>query len=141
MVSLSPHGELSERFKELVLKTSDSERNLGFESLTLRQKFQHPKRMLEFLIELGFENINATVRWTVAADGWTEANIYLRHRRRCKRIPNSPPKRTHFCLPKVCSFFIQAAGLVLMIYSGKPLIISFEYDRINYKEMSLKDGG
>ena len=31
-------GELSERFKELVLKTSDSERNLGFESLTLRQK-------------------------------------------------------------------------------------------------------
>ena len=32
------HGELSERFKELVLKTSDSERNLGFESLTLRQK-------------------------------------------------------------------------------------------------------
>ena len=32
------YGELSERFKELVLKTSDSERNLGFESLTLRQK-------------------------------------------------------------------------------------------------------
>ena len=32
------NGELSERFKELVLKTSDSERNLGFESLTLRQK-------------------------------------------------------------------------------------------------------
>ena len=32
------NGELSERFKELVLKTSDSERNLGFESLTLRQR-------------------------------------------------------------------------------------------------------
>ena len=31
-------GELSERFKEPVLKTGDSERNLGFESLTLRQK-------------------------------------------------------------------------------------------------------
>ena len=30
-------GELSERFKEPVLKTGDSERNLGFESLTLRQ--------------------------------------------------------------------------------------------------------
>ena len=35
---VSTHGELSEWFKELVLKTSDSERNLGFESLTLRQK-------------------------------------------------------------------------------------------------------
>ena len=35
---LYQHGELSERFKELVLKTSDSERNLGFESLTLRQR-------------------------------------------------------------------------------------------------------
>ena len=57
MVSFTPHGELSERFKELVLKTSDSERNLGFESLTLRQK------------------------------------------------------RSNFCLPKVTSFFIQAAGL------------------------------
>ena len=30
------YGELSERFKEPVLKTGDSERNLGFESLTLR---------------------------------------------------------------------------------------------------------
>ena len=38
MVSLAGRGELSERFKELVLKTSDSERNLGFESLTLRQQ-------------------------------------------------------------------------------------------------------
>ena len=39
MVSFSSHGELSERFKEPVLKTGDSERNLGFESLTLRQKW------------------------------------------------------------------------------------------------------
>ncbi len=38
MVSSTQYGELSERFKELVLKTSDSERNLGFESLTLRHK-------------------------------------------------------------------------------------------------------
>ena len=29
-------GEVSERFKELVLKTSDSERNRGFESHPLR---------------------------------------------------------------------------------------------------------
>ena len=31
------HGEMSEWFKELVLKTSDSERNRGFESHSLRQ--------------------------------------------------------------------------------------------------------
>ena len=30
-------GEVSERFKELVLKTSDSERGRGFESHPLRQ--------------------------------------------------------------------------------------------------------
>ena len=33
-----PHGELSERFKELVLKTSDGETHREFESHTLRQK-------------------------------------------------------------------------------------------------------
>ena len=32
-------GELSEWFKELVLKTSDSERNRGFESHTLRLEY------------------------------------------------------------------------------------------------------
>ena len=32
-------GEVSERFKELVLKTSDSERGRGFESHPLRQQF------------------------------------------------------------------------------------------------------
>ena len=31
------HGEVSEWFKELVLKTSDSERGRGFESHSLRQ--------------------------------------------------------------------------------------------------------
>ena len=38
MIYYPSHGELSERFKEPVLKTGDSERNLGFESLTLRQR-------------------------------------------------------------------------------------------------------
>ena len=33
----STHGEVSEWFKELVLKTSDSERDRGFESHPLRQ--------------------------------------------------------------------------------------------------------
>ena len=38
MVSLGTQGELSERFKELVLKTSDTERYREFESHTLRQE-------------------------------------------------------------------------------------------------------
>ena len=38
MLSFSTHGELSERFKEPVLKTGDPERDLGFESLTLRHE-------------------------------------------------------------------------------------------------------
>ena len=33
-----PHGEMSERFKELVLKTSDGATHRGFESHSLRQK-------------------------------------------------------------------------------------------------------
>ena len=42
MVSLAGRGELSERFKELVLKTSDTERYREFESHTLRQKSTLP---------------------------------------------------------------------------------------------------
>ena len=34
----NPYGEVSEWFKELVLKTSDSERDRGFESHPLRQE-------------------------------------------------------------------------------------------------------
>ena len=36
-------GEVSERFKELVLKTSDSSQSQGFESLPLRQHFSIAK--------------------------------------------------------------------------------------------------
>ena len=36
----------------------------------------------------GFEQSNATVRRTVAGEGWTEPNIYFRQRRKCKRIPS-----------------------------------------------------
>ncbi len=38
---MQSNGEVSERFKELVLKTSDSERNRGFESHPLRQRIIH----------------------------------------------------------------------------------------------------
>ena len=36
----------------------------------------------------GLERLNATVRWTVAADGSTEANLNFRQRRKCKRVPS-----------------------------------------------------
>ena len=49
-ITLTSYGELSERFKELVLKTSDSERNLGFESLTLRQQRSIHGMFLCFLL-------------------------------------------------------------------------------------------
>ena len=57
---IEPSGELSERFKELVLKTSDSERNLGFESLTLRQKYSPPFGWGVFLLELGIRKAGPT---------------------------------------------------------------------------------
>ena len=38
------YGEVSERFKELVLKTSDSSRSREFESRPLRHTFLHPCR-------------------------------------------------------------------------------------------------
>ena len=51
MLSFSTHGELSERFKEPVLKTGDPERDLGFESLTLRQKRSTSKEVDLFYIK------------------------------------------------------------------------------------------
>ncbi len=38
-LGLIKYGEVSEWFKELVLKTSDPARDQGFESLPLRQNF------------------------------------------------------------------------------------------------------
>ena len=38
MVSFSSHGEMSERFKEPVLKTGDGVTHRGFESHSLRQE-------------------------------------------------------------------------------------------------------
>ena len=39
MIKLNPDGEVSERFKELVLKTSDAAMHRGFESHPLRHIF------------------------------------------------------------------------------------------------------
>ena len=43
-ILISARGEMSEWFKELVLKTSDSARNRGFESHSLRQETALPPR-------------------------------------------------------------------------------------------------
>ncbi len=47
------NGEMSERFKELVLKTSDTERYRGFESHSLRQSKNHPLRVVFPLMGFG----------------------------------------------------------------------------------------
>ena len=65
MVSFSTHGEMSERFKEPVLKTGDGATHRGFESHSLRQKSSTPLWGGTFLIDIGFEQSNTTVQWTV----------------------------------------------------------------------------
>ena len=47
---MQSNGEVSERFKELVLKTSDSERNRGFESHPLRQRIIHGAEHLQLFL-------------------------------------------------------------------------------------------
>ena len=54
------HGELSERFKEPVLKTGDGETHREFESHTLRQKSALPYRVR--LIFLEQESIGGVCR-------------------------------------------------------------------------------
>ena len=54
------HGEMSERFKELVLKTSDAATHRGFESHSLRQKADILTGYLLFLLRRGLQKVNAT---------------------------------------------------------------------------------
>ena len=56
------------------------------------------------------KNPIATVRWTVAADGLTEANLYFRQRRKCKRFPTG---HTVFfpCHTKRCGIFYCCTGI------------------------------
>ncbi len=72
---ISAYGELSERFKEPVLKTGDGATHREFESHTLRQKERHPPGFRFFwrCRELRFEGSNATCRWHVACPGSTGA--------------------------------------------------------------------
>ena len=49
------NGEMSERFKELVLKTSDGATHRGFESHSLRQNNAHPIRGGHYFIGVGFD--------------------------------------------------------------------------------------
>ena len=49
--------------------------------------------LFNFYARKGLEQLNATVRWTVAGDGSTEANLYfLSHLR--KKMQTSPFRRT-----------------------------------------------
>ena len=73
---MAGQGELSERFKELVLKTSDSERNLGFESLTLRQIKSITQRVVLFVIR-DSNHLNATVRRTVDCRRLDDGNSFI----------------------------------------------------------------
>ena len=91
-------GEMSERFKELVLKTSDSERSRGFESHSLRQIFLR----IEFntLTEPRLEKYSSGRRGAPAkgVGRVTVARV---------QIPPSPPKETNKAKKLVCLFFIQ----------------------------------
>ena len=49
----------------------------GFESLPVYQKTREGFCPLLFFAPKGLEELNATVRWTVAADGLRSANLYL----------------------------------------------------------------
>ena len=60
---IEPSGELSEWFKEPVLKTGDSARNLGFESLTLRQKRGPPIGWSSFWLRVGIRRGRPHRRW------------------------------------------------------------------------------
>ena len=64
----------------------------GFESLPAYQKNRYPiwDNGFSFYAE-GHEQLNATVQWTVAAEGWTEANLNFRQGRKCKRVPSGVP--------------------------------------------------
>ncbi len=63
----------------------------GFESHLLHQEAGCPFGVSGFLIEGGLERSNATPRWGVAGEGWTEPNLYFRQRRKCKRVPSLAP--------------------------------------------------
>ena len=58
------------------------------------KKERHPSGCLSFFIVSRESNhLNATVRWTVAGDGWTEPNLYFCLWQKCKSSPFSPTKR------------------------------------------------
>ena len=80
MVLFSTYGELSERFKELVLKTSDGSNHREFESHTLRQKevtFVYQKLLLFLSIAkaMAYHHALACISsphevWWISSDLW-----------------------------------------------------------------------
>jgi len=56
--------------------------------LYIQSSYRTAHRMVcVFFCRTGIEQSNATCRWHVAAEGWTEANLHFRHWRKCKRFP------------------------------------------------------
>ena len=87
-----PYGELSERFKEPVLKTGDAATHREFESHTLRQKIPHPFGVWYFLASWRFEPSNPTVRWTVGGRLLPPEPLFLqRTLQKCNRISTLRP--------------------------------------------------
>ncbi len=87
-----PYGELSERFKEPVLKTGDAATHREFESHTLRQKIPHPKGVWYFLASWRFEPSNPTVQWTVGVRLLPHEPLFLqRTLQKCNRISTLRP--------------------------------------------------
>ena len=60
MITLAVHGEMSERFKELVLKTSDPATGRGFESHSLRHPFNTVSRLIVSLYNF---NHGEVLKW------------------------------------------------------------------------------
>ena len=77
--------------------------------------------------EVGFEQFNATVRWTVARDGLTERNNDLRHRRRCKRFP-SPLLNNAYTFDAYCI----AAAVILTLVVLYSWIWYNQFDKLTF---------
>ena len=76
MVSFSTYGEMSERFKEPVLKTGDGATHRGFESHSLRQKKFHPRWGGTFLM----------MGWDLKGRSDRRAGIFIVGERFCSNL-------------------------------------------------------
>gem|GEM_PF-4572198 len=95
LIYLSRYGEMSERFMELVLKTSDPATGQGFESLSLRH----------FFLKSEYCPLFSTWRSTQAGRRGAPAKGVGRVTGARVRISPSPPKGQQIFLQYLLSFF------------------------------------